>query len=144
MFSTLAQPSIVVERIITRAVESTIATSVSLGAPPRPDGFVANTWRLGIGPTTPTTDALVVYNIDQIESSIDVSVIGPDGPSPVPSLTGVTLPSGGISTIDLTDPDVLGRELIVTASSRVFVERLLPRGNDLPGRSSSWLLPQAG
>jgi hypothetical protein len=144
VFSTLGKPSIVVERVLTRPVEGTIATSVVLGAPPRPDGFVANTWHLGIGPTSPTEQALVVYNIDQVEASISVSVIGPDGPSVVPSLSDVTLPSGGIITIDLTDPDVLGRELIVTSNSRVFIERLLPRGNDLPGRSGSWLLPQSG
>jgi hypothetical protein len=56
----------------------------------------------------------------------------------------VALPSGSIITIDLVDPDVIGRELIVTATSRVFVERLLPRGDDLPGRSGSWLLPVSG
>jgi hypothetical protein len=144
VFSTLGQPAIVVERVLTRPINGTIATSVVLGATPRPDGFVANTWHLGIGPDSPAEQALVVYNIDQIESSISVSVIGPDGPSVVPSLSDVTLASGGIITIDLTDPDVLGRELIVSSSSRVFIERLLPRGNDLPGRSGSWLLPQSG
>ncbi|MFT6292701.1 MAG: hypothetical protein ACJAR2_003318 [Ilumatobacter sp.] len=144
VFSTLGKPSIVVERVLTRPTEGTIATSVVLGAPPRPDGFVASTWHLGIGPETPTQQALVIYNIDQIEASISVSVVGPDGPSVVPSLSAVALPSGGIITIDLTDPDVLGRELIVSSTSRVFIERLLPRGNGLPGRSGSWLLPQSG
>lgn len=144
VFSTLAQPSIVVERVLTRPADGSIATSVVLGAPPRPDGFVPNTWHMGIGPTEPTEDALVVYNIDQVDSAITVSVVGPDGPSAVPSLTDVPLPSGSIITVDLVDPDVIGRELIVVSSSRVFIERLLPRGNDLPGRSGSWLLPQSG
>ncbi|MEP1122565.1 MAG: DUF5719 family protein [Ilumatobacter sp.] len=143
VFSTLAQPSIVVERVLTRPADGSISTSVVLGAPPRPDGFVPNTWHMGIGPTEPTEDALVVYNIDQIEATVTVSVIGPDGPSAVPSLTDVPLASGSIITIDLTDPDVLGRELVVVSTSRVFVERSLPRGNDLPGRSGSWLLPQS-
>ncbi len=143
VFSTLAQPSIVVERVITRPADGSIATSVVLGAPPRPDGFVPNTWHMGIGPSEPTEDALVIYNIDQVEAAVTVSVVGPDGPSAVPSLTDVALPSGSIITLDLVDPDVLGRELIVTSSSRVFVERLLPRGNDLPGRSGSWLLPRS-
>jgi hypothetical protein len=144
VFSTLAQPSIVVERVLTRPVDGTIATSVVMGAPPRPDGFVANTWRMGVGPRGPAEEALVVYNIDQVESTVTVSVVGPDGPSVVPSLSEVALPSGSIITIDLVDPDVIGRELIVTATSRVFVERLLPRNNDLPGRSGSWLLPVSG
>jgi hypothetical protein len=144
VFSTLAQPSIVVDRVLTRPVDGSIATSVVMGAPPRPDGFVANTWRMGVGPTEPTEQALVVYNIDQVEATVTVSVIGPDGPSAVPSLSDVALPSGSIITIDLVDPDVLGRELIVASTSRVFIERLLPRNNDLPGRSGSWLLPVSG
>ncbi len=144
VFSTLAQPSIVVDRVVTRPADGSIATSVVMGAPPRPDGFVANTWRMGVGPTEPTEQALVVYNIDQVEATVTVSVVGPDGPSVVPSLSEVALPSGSIITIDLVDPDVLGRELIVTSTSRVFVERLLPRNNDLPGRSGSWLLPVSG
>ncbi len=143
VFSTLAQPSIVVERILTRAAEGSIATSVVLGAPPRSDGFVPNTWFMGIGPTEPTEQALVIYNIDQAAAAITVSVVGPDGPSAVPSLTDVPLPSGSIITVDLVDPAVIGREVIIVASSRVFIERLLPRGNDLPGRSGSWLLPQS-
>jgi hypothetical protein len=144
VFSTLAQPSIVVERTITRSVDGTIATSVVMGAPPRPDGFVANEWAMGIGPTEAAEDALIIYNIDQTEATVTVSAVGPDGVSVVPSLSDVSLPSGGIITVDLVDPAVLGRELIVGSTSRVFVERSLPRNNDLPGRSGSWLLPVSG
>lgn len=144
VFSTLAQPSIVVDRVITRPTGGSIATSVLMGAPPRPDGFVASTWNMGIGPDEATEDALVLYNIDQTDATVTVSAVGPGGPSVVPSLAEVPLPSGGIITIDLVDPDVLDRELIVSSTSRVFIERSLPRNNDLPGRSSSWLLPVAG
>ncbi len=144
VFSTLAQPSIVVERVLTRQAEGSIATSVVMGATNGPNAFVANTWHMGIGPSEPTEDAVVIYNIDQVESAVTVSVVGPDGPSAVPSLTDVPLASGAILTIDLVDPDVIGRGIIIVASSRVFIERLLPRGNDLPGRSGSWLLPQSG
>lgn len=144
VFSTLAQPSIVVERVLTRPADGSIATSVVMGATNGPNAFVANTWHMGIGPSEPTEDAIVVYNIDQVEAAVTVSVVGPDGPSAVPSLTDVALGPGAILTLDLVDPDVLDRELIVTSSSRVFVERMLPRGNDLPGRSGSWLLPQSG
>ena len=41
VFSTLAEPSIVVERILTRPAGDSVATSVVLGAPPRVDGYVA-------------------------------------------------------------------------------------------------------
>lgn len=144
VFSTLAQPAIVVERVLTRSAGGSIATSVVMGAPPRADGFVANTWRMGIGPETETEEALVIYNIDQAEATVQVSVVGPDGPSVVPALSDVELPPGGIITIDLFDATVLGRELIISSTSRVFVERSLPRNNDLPGRSGSWPLPVAG
>jgi hypothetical protein len=145
VFSTLSEPSIVVERILTRPVDDTIFTTALIGALPVPrTGFVPNTWNLGIGPSEPTAQALVVYNIDQIDAAVSVSAVGPNGPEVVPSLSELALASGGILTIDLTDPEVLDRELIVTSTSRVFIERLLPRGNGLPGRSGSWLLPSSG
>ncbi len=143
VFSTLAQPSIVVERVLTRPSDGSIATSVLLGATNGANAFVANTWHMGIGPTVATEDAIVMYNIDQVEASVTVSVIGPDGPSAVPSLSELVLAPGAVLSVDLVDADVIGRELIVTSTSRVFIERSLPRGGDLPGRSSSWLLPQA-
>lgn len=143
VFSTLAQPSIVIERVLTRPTDSgSVATSVVLGAVAR-DGFVPTTWHLGVGPSSPADEALVVYNIDQTDATVTVSAIGPGGSFDVPSLTDVPLPRGSIITIDLTDPDVVGQELIVRSTSRVFVERLLPRGGDLEGRSGSWLLPSA-
>jgi len=143
VFSTLAQPSIVIERVLTRPTESgSVSTSVVLGAVAR-DGFVPTTWHMGIGPSTATAEALVVYNIDQTDATVTVSAIGPGGEFDVPSLTEVALPRGSIITVDLTDPDVVGQELIVRSTSRVFVERLLPRGGDLEGRTGSWLLPSA-
>lgn len=141
VFSTLAQPSIVVERVLTRPAGESFATSVVMGAPPRPDGFVASTWHMGVGPAVPTEQALVVYNIDQSEATVTVEAIGPGGPSAVPSLAEIPLAPGSIITIDLVDPDVIGQELIVRSTSRVFIERLLPRGGDLEGRSGSYLLP---
>ncbi len=51
VFSTLAEPSIVVERAITRPAGDSVATSVVVGAPNRDDGFVATQWHLGIGPS---------------------------------------------------------------------------------------------
>lgn len=139
VFSTLESDSIVVERVMTRGD----ATTVLLGAPPRSDGYVATTWHVGVGPSQPTEDALVVYNIDQADGTIDVSSIGPAGPVDVPGLSDIPLPAGGVITIDLTDPDVLDRELVVDSSNRVFVERSFSRGGELAGRSGSWALPAA-
>jgi hypothetical protein len=36
---------------------------------------------------------------------------------------------------------VIGRELIITSTNRIFVERSLSRGSGLDGRSASWALP---
>lgn len=144
VFSTLAEPSVVVERILTRPAGNSVATSVVMGAPPRIDGYVASRWHLGIGPSTPAPGALVVYNVDNVDGTITVEVVGPGGPSAVASLTDVPIGAGQVITIDLVDADVLDRELIVQSTNRVFVERRLPRGGDLPGTSGSWTLPAAG
>ncbi len=144
VFSTLAEPSIVVERILTRPAGGSVATSVVLGAPPRIDGYVSSRWHLGIGPTEPAPAALVVYNVDNVEGTITVEAVGPGGPSAVPSLTDIPIGAGEVITIDLVDPDVLDTELTVQSSTRVFVERALPRGNGLAGTSGSWALPAAG
>ncbi len=60
------------------------------------------------------------------------------------SLTEIPIGAGQVITIDLVDPDVLDRELIVQSTNRVFVERRLPRGGTLAGTSGSWALPAAG
>ena len=41
----------------------------------------------------------------------------------------------------VTDPAALNRPLVVESSSRIYVERLLPRSPDLRGRSGSFALP---
>ncbi len=144
VFSTLDEASIVVERILTRPAGDAVSTSVVMGAPPRIDGYVASRWHLGIGPTDPTSAALVVYNVDNVDGTITVEAVGPGGPSAVTSLTDVPIGAGQVITIDLVDPDVLNTELIVQSSNRVFVERALARGNGLTGASGSWTLPAAG
>jgi hypothetical protein len=141
VFSTQAEPAIVVERILTRPAGDLVATTVVMGAPPRPDGFVAARWHVGIGPSVATPGALVVYNVDNLDGTITIESVGPAGPSAVDSLTDIPIAPGEVITIDLEDPDVLNRELIISATNRVFVERLLSRGGDLPGRSGSWALP---
>ena len=141
VFSTLADPSIVVERVLTRPAGDSVATSVVVGAPPRQDAFVASRWHLGIGPSEPTPQALVIYNVDNVEGTVTIESVGPAGPVAVPSLTDIPIGPGAVLTVDLVDPEVLDRELIVQASNRVFVERSLSRGAGRDGRSGSWALP---
>jgi hypothetical protein len=85
VFSAPGEPSIVVERVLTRPASGSPATSVVLGSPPRQDGFVPYRWHVGIGPSTPTEEGLVVFNVDNVEASVTVEAVGPGGPSPVPS-----------------------------------------------------------
>jgi hypothetical protein len=135
--------SIAVEQVITRTIDDVATTSVLLGGVSRPeDAAVAQTWMMAIGPSEPVEDALVVYNIDNVAGSVTVQAVEPGaGPTTVPSLSAVPLPAGGLITIPLTDPAVLDRALVVRATSRVFVERSLPREPGAVGRVGSWALP---
>ena len=142
VFGTEAQPSIVVERITTST--DPVATTAVLGAPPRPDGYVASTWHVGIGPDEPTEDALVLYNVDNVDASVTIEAVGPAGPVAVPSLTDIPLGPGAVLTVDLVADAVLGQELIVSSSNRVFVERSLRRDADDDARTGSWALPSSG
>ena len=138
VFSTLAEPSIVVERALTRTVDGQPSTSVLLGAPPRPDGYVATSWRAGVGVEADTSAALVVFNVDNAVATVAVQAVGPDGTSPVPGLESVSVGAASVATIDLP-ASTAGRELLITSTSRVFVERALPDGQG--GRNASWALP---
>jgi hypothetical protein len=144
VFSTLAQPSVVIERILTRPTDDAVATTVLMGAPPREDGYVPSRWHVGIGPSEPLPEGLVVYNVDNVEATVTVQAVGPAGPTPVAGLTDVTLGPGAILTLDLVEPDALDRELIIESTTRVFVERSLARGPGREGRSGSWALPFSG
>jgi hypothetical protein len=139
VFGTGGLPSIVVERALTRTIDGTPHTSVILGAPPRPDGYVATTWRLAAGPDAATAGALVLFNVDNAPGTVSVQRVGPDGLAPLAGLSAVPIGAAARATIDLGE-DAVGAELVVTSSTRVFVERSLPSG---PGRSASWALPAA-
>lgn len=131
----------VVERAITRTFENLPTTSVVMGAPPRPDGFVPSTWTMAVGVSEPTEDALVLYNPLQADARVSVRAIGPGGLVDVPGLTDVDLPAYALTSLDLSAKEVVGRQLIVSATSGVFVERLLPRAEGALGRVGSWPLP---
>ncbi|MDJ0770505.1 MAG: DUF5719 family protein [Ilumatobacter sp.] len=140
VFSTLAQPSVVVERAMTRIVDDVVATSVIAGATPRQDGHVATTWHLASGPSEPVTEGLVVYNADNSPGFVSVLAVGRSGPVPIDGLQDVEVGPAGVAAIDLTDPLVIDRELIVESTTRVFVERSFPTGRG-DTRSSSWAVP---
>ncbi len=136
---------VVIERAITRTFDGLPTTSVLMGAPPRyEDGYVATTWTMGYGVDEPTEEALVVYNIDAQDAVVTVQAVTPEGIVNVPGLEALPLPANGLITVDLTDDVAIDRQLIVRSTSRIFVERLLPRDTGALGRVASWPLPAAG
>ena len=56
-------------------------------------------------------------------------------------MENITVGKNASVALTVTDPTALGRPLVVESSSRIYVERLLPRGADLRGRSGSFALP---
>jgi Family of unknown function (DUF5719) len=142
VFATLAAQSVVVERATTWTVGDQVATSVIAGATPRPcDDYLATTWLVPRAPAEPTPASLVIYNADNEVGQVTISALGAAGPVAVPSLSGLTLPPpDSVLVIDLVDPLVLNRSLIVETTNRVFVERSFPTGRD-DLRASSWAVP---
>jgi hypothetical protein len=139
VFSTFAADSIVVERVITRPAGESVATTVVMGSTPN---LASTRWSSSVSTDIAIDDALVVLNVDSVDTTVTVRTLGPGGLVPVPGLESIPLAAGGLITVPFTDPTVLGRPFVVEAGQRVFVERLLPRSPDLRGRSGSF--PLAG
>lgn len=139
VFSTFAAESIVVERVITRPAGDSVATSVVMGSPPN---LASTRWSAAVGSDLAIEDALVVLNVDSVDTTVTVSALGPGGLVPVPGLENISLPAAGLITVPFTDPSMLGKSFVVESGQRVFVERLLPRSAELRGRSGSF--PLAG
>ena len=139
VFSTFAAESIVVERVITRPAGDSVATTVVMGSPPN---LASTRWSAAVGSDLAIEDALVVLNVDSVETTVTVSALGPGGLVPVPGLENIPLPAAGLITVPFTDPSMLGKAFVVESGQRVFVERLLPRSAELRGRSGSF--PLAG
>lgn len=142
VFATLSEPSIVVERAMTVTEGDTVATSVVAGATSRPvDGHLASVWHVVRAPADPVAEALVVYTADNVAGTVSVSVVGSAGPVAVPALTDIPLPPpSGQLVIDLIDPVLRGRELIVESTNRVFVEQAFPTGRG-DTRFAAWAIP---
>lgn len=137
VFSTFAADSIAVERVLTRPAGDHFATTVVLGSPP---DLASTRWSASVGSGIAIENALVVLNADGVEATITVSTLGPGGLVPVSGLVDLPLPPSGVITVPFTDPAVLGRPFVVESNRRVFVERLLPRGDEMRGRSGSFAL----
>ncbi len=141
VFGTEPATPVVVERVLTRTIEAVATTSITLGATTRPDGYVADTWYVGLGPAAPTSGALVLYNNTTSESVVTLQAITPQGLQTVAGLAEVVVAPGAIHYLDVSDPAALGNQLIVRATTQVFVERILPREPDAQGRVAVWAVP---
>jgi hypothetical protein len=143
VFSTFATsadrdvPSMVFERVMTRPAGTSVATSVVMGAPPE---LASRRWSAAISSDIAIEDAIVVLNADNIATTVTVSTLGTGGLVPVPGLEAMPLGAGSVITIPITDPSALGVPFVITSEQSIFVERLLPRGADLRGRSGSYAL----
>lgn len=136
---------VVIERAVTRTFDGLRTTSVVMGAPPRyEDGYVATTWTMAIGADEPIEDGLVLYNVDAQDAVVTVQAVTTEGIVNVPGLEALELPANGLITADLTDELAVDRQLIVRSTSRVLVERVLPRESGAQGRVGSWPLPASG
>lgn len=146
MFGTQALDArVVIERAVTRTFDGLRTTSVVMGAPPRyEDGYVATTWTMAIGADEPIEDGLVLYNVDAQDAVVTVQAVTTEGIVNVPGLEALELPANGLITADLTDELAVDRQLIVRSTSRVLVERVLPRESGAQGRVGSWPLPASG
>lgn len=134
--------AIVVERIITETITGRPTTGTTMGATFRPtDGYVANTWFVGLRADGANDNGLTVYNYDAVDAVVTVQAITDDGLVTVPSLEAVDVPASFAASIDLTDPAVLNRPLIIRSTTRIFVERVLPREQGAEGQVAVWAVP---
>jgi hypothetical protein len=115
-----------------------VATTVVLGVQP---SFVSSRWHAPTGVPFALEDALVALNVTGLPGTITVNAIGPGGPSPLPGLEGLPIDASGLLALDLP-AEAAGRDLYITADVQLVVERLLPRREDLRGRSGSLAVPE--
>lgn len=140
VFTTDGTEGIVVEQGITRKTGDTWHTSVAMGAPTVFEGF--RRWSMAYGSPTPAKGVLIVMNLDFDAGTVVVKALGPAGEVVVPGLDAVELPGASVIAIPIPDdPAVLGAALVVESDRRIVVQRSLPRGGDLRGRSAALALP---
>lgn len=129
---------IVAERILTRPVDGTFATTAVIGAQ---RGYLSSSWRVSVGVSVSIEKALVVLNTSGGPAKVDILVLGPAGEIPVNGLTGLDLPANDVIQIDLNDPDLLNLPLLVKSDQSILVERLWERNATLRGRTGALALP---
>ncbi len=141
-FSSLTGTPVVIERAITRTAGEGFATTVVRGV----EQYFAEPgyfrWSMAIGTDLAVDNVLVVLNVSFTDATVAVKALGPGGEVDLPGLEAVPVPANGVITVAIPDQAAaLGHPLIVVGTQPIVVERLLPRGGDLRGRSGSLALP---
>lgn len=139
LVSSRSGESIVVERILTRPVENTVATTAVIGLQ---RGYQSNRWVIPVSSNLALEDALIVLNASGNAGTVTVYSVGPGGREEVPGLTRIPIGANGVIEIDLTVDIIRGRSLEVESDQLILVERRLERNATLRGRSGSWGLPE--
>ena len=135
--SSVGEPSLVVERALTRPAGDFVVTAVTMGVH---RASPSTRWFAPVGVDEPTPAALVVANTTGVEARVTVSDLGPGGAISLPGLQELVLPASGVLSVDLPAA-ANGRPLVVDADVEVVVERVLIRRVGSEGRSSSLAVP---
>lgn len=137
LVSSVGQPSLVVERAITRPAGDFVVTAVVMGVH---RASPSTRWYAAVGADQATPAALVVANTAGVEATVTVSDLGPGGALALPGLADLVLPASGVLAVDLPD-GLQGRPLMVEADVPIVVERSLIRRAESEGRSASLAVP---
>lgn len=137
LVSSLGEPSLVVEQVLTRPAGDFVVTSVVMGVH---SASPSQRWYVPVGVDQPTPGALMVVNTTGVEAKVSIADLGPGGAVPLPDLDQLVLPASGVLSVDL--PTVaIGRPLVVEAEVEVVVTRVLVRRPESEGRSTSLAVP---
>ena len=139
LVSSQTAESIVVERILTRPVENTVATTAVLGVQ---RGYQSTRWIIPVSTNLALEGALVILNTSANAGTVTVYSVGPGGREAVPRLENIAIAANGIVVVDLVDEITRGRSLEIVSDQLILVERRLERNATLRGRSGSWGLPE--
>jgi hypothetical protein len=120
------EPGVVVEQVVTRRVEGKTGTSIVAGAPGASSSSV---WSAPAGLTPGLADA--TFSVEQV---------GPAGSVALGGLESVSLPPGALVVI-AAPAGLPAGEVVVRATQPVVVQRLLTRGDGMPGRAAALMLP---
>lgn len=131
------EPGVVVEQVVTRRVDGRTGTSIVAGAP---GDSSSSTWSAPSGLTPGLSDALLVLNVTPLEATFSVEQVGPAGSVALGGLESVALPPGALVVV-AAPAGLPAGEVVVRATQPVVVQRLLTRGDGMPGRAAALMLP---